>query len=382
MVVSRRAKKYLDAPKTYEFQNDFCLIIGKPQFFCSNLKRFNLDICSKTMSITIKDIARLTGTSPAAVSFVLNNKDQKRVNPEKRKAILDAVKEHGYRKNVAARGLVLNRTFRVGLCIHGSFHQYPVHGNFSLYETISLATGKLNELGYGIYLLQTDKDSSPEDMFKTLVQEKLDGILFLKWESHSLKKLLPLVKQTSIPTFALDSILDHDDSWAVIDREAAAHKAISYLLNSGLTKITILNIGQGPYEKLKRSGYKSAMKEFGLKPYPVFSASPSGKSVCATTKKMLDIFPETEAIFVTANIFAPAVVNSISERGKQRCIRIIGLGDACFTDLCDLKLSYMRLPTKELVDFSVETLVNHVESPKAQLPQHRIIECDLVVQET
>ncbi|GEM_PF-2915736 len=334
------------------------------------------------MSTTIKDIAKLTGTSPAAVSFVLNNKDHKRVSPEKRKAILDAIKEHGYRKNVAARGLVLNRTFRVGLCIHGSFHEYPVHGNFSLYETISLATGKLNELGYGIYLLQTDKTSPSEDMVKTLVQEKLDGILFLKWESHSLKKILPLVKETKIPTFALDTILDYGDNWAAIDREGSVYKAISYLLDCGLTKIGILNIGRGPYEKLKRSGYKRAMEERGQKPYPVFSASPSGKSVCATTKKMLDVFPETEAIFVSANIFAPAVVNSISERRNHRRIRIVGLGDACFTDLCDSKLSYMRLPTKELVDFSVETLVNHVESPETQLPQHRIIECDLVVQET
>lgn len=334
------------------------------------------------MIITIKDIARLTGTSPTAVSFVLNNKDRKRVRPEKRKAILEVVKKYGYRKNVAARGLVLNRTFRVGLCIHGFSQEYPVHGNFSLYETISLTTGKLNELGYGIDLLQIDKHTPPADAVRTLVQEKLDGILFLQWETQPLKKLLPLIKETNIPVFALDSILDGEDNWAAIDRESAVYKATSYLLGCGLTKIVMLDIGEGPYQKFKRSGYKKAMQEAGCKPYPVFFASPVGRSVGATTKKMLGSFPETEAMFITQNIFAPAVMNSISERQVQRQVRIIGFGHACFADLGDLKLSYIRFPTEELVDFSVKTLVNQIESPKAHRPQHNIIECDLVIQET
>jgi DNA-binding LacI/PurR family transcriptional regulator len=330
------------------------------------------------MALTLKEIARLTQTSPTAVSFVLNNKAQKRVSEEKRKAILEVVKKYGYRKNVAARGLALNRTFRVGLCIYGFSQEYPVHGNFSLYETISLTTGKLNELGYSISLLQVDKHASPADVGRTLAQEKLDGILFLQWDPQPLKKLLPFLKEMKTPVFALGSTLGEEGNWVSIDRESVTYKATSYLLGCGLTHIMMLGIGKGPYEKFKHSGYKKAMRESGLKPYPMFSASPAGKSVSVTTKKMLDSFPETQAIFVSQNIFAPSVMETISKRP----IRIIGFGHPCFADLCERKLSYVRFPTEELVDFSVKTFVSQIESPESYRPQHKIIECDLVIQET
>ena len=46
------------------------------------------------MKMTVKELAKLAGVSPATISLVLNNK--KGVSEKKRQEILKLIKEHGY----------------------------------------------------------------------------------------------------------------------------------------------------------------------------------------------------------------------------------------------------------------------------------------------
>ena len=55
------------------------------------------------MAATIKDIAKLTGVSHSAVSYVLNGKG--RVSEETRRRILETAQEIGYVPNRNARNL-------------------------------------------------------------------------------------------------------------------------------------------------------------------------------------------------------------------------------------------------------------------------------------
>lgn len=66
------------------------------------------------MSVTIKDVARLAGVSPATVSLVLSGKGQ--VAKETKEKVLEATRKLGYRPNVLARNLVKGKTNTVLLC--------------------------------------------------------------------------------------------------------------------------------------------------------------------------------------------------------------------------------------------------------------------------
>ncbi|MCX7668424.1 MAG: LacI family transcriptional regulator, partial [Atribacterota bacterium] len=66
------------------------------------------------MAITIKDVARLAGVSPATVSLVLSNKGQ--VAEETRRKVLEAAEKLGYRPNILARNLIKGKTNTVLLC--------------------------------------------------------------------------------------------------------------------------------------------------------------------------------------------------------------------------------------------------------------------------
>src|SRR3954470_20240738 len=65
---------------------------------------------------TIRDVAEQAGVSKSLVSLVLRGSEQ--VRPEKREAVLRAVRELGYRPNAAARSLSEQRTRTVGVLLN------------------------------------------------------------------------------------------------------------------------------------------------------------------------------------------------------------------------------------------------------------------------
>src|SRR4051794_33758731 len=65
---------------------------------------------------TIRDVADRAGVSKSLVSLVLRGSNQ--VRPEKRDAVLRAVRELGYRTNAAARSLSEQRTRTVGVLLN------------------------------------------------------------------------------------------------------------------------------------------------------------------------------------------------------------------------------------------------------------------------
>ena len=72
--------------------------------------------------ISIKDIAKQAGTSFATVSRVINNREH--LNPRKSEQILKIIQDTGYVLNVAARLMVLHRSFTVGIIMPDTFNLF------------------------------------------------------------------------------------------------------------------------------------------------------------------------------------------------------------------------------------------------------------------
>ena len=64
---------------------------------------------------TIRDVAKLAGVSFKTVSRVINNDPY--VSNETLAKVKRVIEELGYRPNITARGLAVNRTFLIGLVI-------------------------------------------------------------------------------------------------------------------------------------------------------------------------------------------------------------------------------------------------------------------------
>ncbi len=80
----------------------------------AGVKRTN----SKSISVTMRDVAKASGFSPATVSIVLNNAPLAQyIAPGTKKKIEDAARKLGYRPNAMARFLRSKRTHSVGVML-------------------------------------------------------------------------------------------------------------------------------------------------------------------------------------------------------------------------------------------------------------------------
>ena len=72
-------------------------------------------------NITIKDVAREAGVSVATVSYVINERNDKRISDKTRKKVLQVINLLGYTPNQSAKALATNRRGMVALYVTPDF---------------------------------------------------------------------------------------------------------------------------------------------------------------------------------------------------------------------------------------------------------------------
>jgi LacI family transcriptional regulator len=334
------------------------------------------------MRLTIKDIARLAHTSPTAVSFVLNGKGEKRVSPATCKAILKVVRKHGYRRRSSARGLKLQRNFKVGLVVAGPLSEYPLIGAASHHDIVNLAARFLHERGYGVEMLQLDTHRKQADIARELEQEEVDGFLFVDFSADFLDRILFWLQEHNMPAVAASTRFPDESpySWAAIARESSFQAGVEYLLGTGVQRVAMLDIDiNGTFTAIKRRGYESAMRAHGLDPLPMFRlTAPTARAAHTATLELLKNVPDVEGVMLTDNLFAHIVQMAMDGHSCP----LLGFGDESVARLCDPPLAFMRLPIKDLVNVCVENLLEWIENPDRRSPLHCLLPCELVLAET
>ena len=66
---------------------------------------------------TIRDVAAKAGVSVATVSYVINDRYDKRISDETRKKVLQIINLLNYKPNSSAKSLATNKTYKVALYI-------------------------------------------------------------------------------------------------------------------------------------------------------------------------------------------------------------------------------------------------------------------------
>ncbi len=328
------------------------------------------------MRTTINDIARLTGTSPTAVSFVLNGKDHKRVHPAKRQAILDAIEKYGYRRNMAAKGLTMRRAFRIGICVAGRLDQTRVLAAAGHYGLVSQAAARLHESGYGIALLQLDLALPLPEACRRLVREDVDGFLFINFPVMALDRLLFSMAERRIPAISVGAAVEGAHSWVAIDHERSFELGCIHLLDAGLRRLVMLDTDASRVSsEAKRRGYERAMRARGLEPLPTVASVASGaRGACDAARAALETVPDVEGILLTDNGHAAVVQMALS----GRALRLMGFGDDGPARECDPPISWMSLPVHSVADAAVDHLLRWIDAPEPPPPLQRRFDCALI----
>ncbi|WP_432133430.1 MULTISPECIES: LacI family DNA-binding transcriptional regulator [unclassified Streptomyces] len=202
---------------------------------------------------TIRDVADRAGVSKSLVSLVLRGSEQ--VRPEKRQAVLEAVRELGYRPNAAARSLSEQRTRTVGVLLDDLRNPWYV----------DLLDG-LNSLLHasGLHMLLADARLARRvghDLAGPFLDVQADGLVVVGTlpdltALDTVAARMPVVvagAREAVPA-GVDVVADDD--------EQGARLATEHLLGLGHRRIAHL-AGHGAVGALRRRGFEAAMRAHG-----------------------------------------------------------------------------------------------------------------------
>jgi LacI family transcriptional regulator len=256
--------------------------------------------------VTIRDVARVAGVSPATVSQVLNGG---RPVAEGTRARIEAViSELSFRPNAFARGLKTLRSHLVGILLpdlSNPFYPTLVRG----------AQDVLGGRGYHAVVVNTDADSLQERaLVAELVHRQVDGLLLITF-TLATDDFLAIIKQgTPVvvigPAEGVDRVHTSDF--------LAAKDMTDYLIGAGYTSIAHLAgpEGAGPASP-RMAGYRAAMRAHGFarKQQRVVHGEFTKAGGYKAMAKLLESRPWPRAVFCANDLMALGAIEAAHSSG-------------------------------------------------------------------
>jgi LacI family transcriptional regulator len=323
--------------------------------------------------VSIKDIAKQVGMSPSTVSRVVNGK--KYVNSEKRERILKLIEETGYVPNQAARNMVLQRSFTVGIVLADTFNMFQR-------QLFSFVERHLGAFGYHTHFFFVKfEGASEEECLAKLKAEKLDGIIMIHEIQNpsfyeSVKKLeLPLVTATfSRPDFPSIHVNEED----------AAYDAVSHLLNLGHRKIKMISSNGLSCGGQRAEGFFRALEAAGIKrnadEQTVFVRQYTTEFGMYGMRELLLRSRDFSAVFAATDELAIGAMRVLKDEGflVPEDISVVGFDDIDISNYFMPRLTTIRQPLREIGERTAQTLHKYINGGKGagadmELPYKLII---------
>ncbi len=327
---------------------------------------------SKTVSI--EDVARLSGVSITTVSRVINKFPS--VKEKNRQKILQVIKELKFQPSVFAQRLASGKSNIVALVIpryEGVFYSFYVleliRGIGTLCEALKL----------DLLLHLTDARSS-------LNLKGTGGIIFADIIGN--RSQLEGALREGIPCVVINNYIeDMQVSCIAIDNEGGAVNAVNYLVSLGHKKISHITgdlVTQAAAARLE--GYKKALKKNNIEflPQYVFKTDYSRGQARAAAEKLFKMQQPPSAVFVASDSMALEVMNVARELGKEipGGLSIVGFDDNPSGLYGPVALTTVRQPLIKMAQEGVKELNRFMERRSGAKAKKVFLPTELVIRES
>lgn len=129
-------------------------------------------------NITAKEIAAICGVSQATVSYVINNRTDKRISQDTRDKILDAIETYHYVPNEAARNMRNNKGTSIGIVCEWDYSRQ------SFLSTMEGISHYLEKMNYTLTLFYEKKSDDEKSYIKSYQSHLIDGLIFIADKDH------------------------------------------------------------------------------------------------------------------------------------------------------------------------------------------------------
>ena len=334
--------------------------------------------------LTMDDVAKKAGVSKATVSAVINEKNT--VRAQTRNHVLKVMKELNFRPKMVARDLKSKSQDKsIGIIIKDL--NYPFY--------TSIATGAkeyANSKGYSVIIASSENDHKCEKTFTHLFSTKdIKGtILAPIIESTAEIEHLFRLKMINYPFVLLEAVNGIQANVVAIDNSEAIKKAVTYLIDSGHTRIVHFSgPPQSSHTNERIEGFRHAFSERTLAfkndmIVPVGSRYEEsfGKTLEYFKSKNREDYPTAIVCFNDQQAFA--VLRALKQLNIRipDDISIIGNDDIYYSIAYPIPLTTIKAPQREIGKWAAEILIRNIESPALLPPEHIVLETELVVRES
>jgi DNA-binding LacI/PurR family transcriptional regulator len=301
------------------------------------------------------DVARVAGVSHQTVSRVLN--DHPNVRPSTRDRVLVAIRELGYRPNVAARTLVTRRTRTLGV----------IGFNTTLYGPASMLYGieqaaKQRDYFVTVAALATLDRRSVLDAVERLRDQAVEGIIVIAPQTTAVGALANV--PADVPLVAVGCGTHASLASVAMANEIGAQRATSYLLDLGHHTVHHL---AGPTAWLdaqeREIGWRRALQERGAPvPEPLAGGDWSARTGFEQGQRIARDLSIT-AVFCANDHMALGLLRALQQVGRRvpEDVSVIGFDDIPEAEYFAAPLTTVRQDFDELGRRALGSVINLID---------------------
>jgi len=331
------------------------------------------EVIPQTKKVSLRDVARLAGVSPATVSRILNGHEN--VSGETKAKTLQAIASLGYERKLRLSRFfkeLHNGTQTVGYLAGSSMRHAMLasdgfYSRFLLSISRELAANKLHLL-FGDALA----DLTPDGQLRCVAEGKVDGLILEAFQPD-LSRILSHT-QINLPTVFLNVEIDQPQTDIVIPAvEKTASEQVEYLHARGHRLIACFRSRPGQTWQDRRywQGFHSACERLGIgecsnlpAPEP-FERGAHGRAVREFLQRLLSL-PVKPTAIVTYDGYANEFFVACHELGLQipSDISLVGHDDrTTYLAGLPLGLTTYRLDMETMGSAAVSLLVERIKNP-------------------
>ena len=311
------------------------------------------------MAVTIREVARAAGVSPAAASKALHGGDARvRVGSARIAEIRRVAKELNYYRNAHAGLLRGEATRTIGVLFEGFSN---IAGGPLYY--MHLLDGIASELFARHYRLTLLPEVDHEDLIGSLADGRLDGVVWCKLADHEVRALtadcpIPIVAMNADP-----STLPAGIPGVVCDNAGGVELAVGHLWDLGHRRIVFLHESEeseAPDLIVRRAAFVDAMTRRGVR------AEIAAWSWDLTEFRAWweDESPErATAMIAWSERCAGALLKRASECGLSlpQELSVIGFDSTAYCDTLSPRLTAIHQPIAEMARAATRRLLSLLE---------------------
>lgn len=306
---------------------------------------------------TIRTVAAHAGVSKSLVSLVLRGSES--VSTEKRDAVMEAIRELGYRPNLSARSLTQRRTNIVGVLLNDLRNPWFV-------DCLEGMNSVLCQHGLKMFLADGRLDRSSDESFvESFMDLRLDGLALVGTREPTAAIAEAAASMPTVVVASRDLDLPAVDVVAN-DDEKGTRLAVDHLVSLGHSSIAHI-AGVGAVAEIRSDSYRAAMAAHGLARHvriePSDMTEDDGyRAGC----HLLSARPPT-AVFAVNDIVAIGAMTACAEHSiaVPKEISIVGYDNTSIAQLRHVWLTSVDNATVELGRRAAMALVERIAEPTA-----------------